>query len=263
MNRQIGIKVPVDSSIVKVVSVIKKIEPLSNSEIKRRIREDDFLLNYRCASDEEVLNILRCYHRLINMGVKPTLFDQDMPVDIDYIYGLDDAYRIIDEKIKAEIDYKDQYQGEDKIFEYRLSNAWLFPIVSLSVYDRIEENVKCIVWYATGAPEDLPLNMNYSIDKKVIDRITSILGNNQSLFGIKKVKSPWVLDGFSNEFYFRYDDRSVDIDASNIGAWSEPDMTGKLPANIKLLLRVFNEIKKILTDNGVDGRYLRLDWRYS
>ena len=92
MNRQIGIKVPVDSSIVKVVSVIKKIEPLSNSEIKRRIREDDFLLNYRCASDEEVLNILRCYHRLINMGVKPTLFDQDMPVDIDYIYGLDDAY---------------------------------------------------------------------------------------------------------------------------------------------------------------------------
>ena len=261
MNRQIGLKVPVDSSIVKVASVVKMIEPLSNTEIKRRIREDDYLLNYSFTSDEGLQNILRCYHELIKMGIKPTLFDQDVPVDIDLISGLNDTYQMIDEKVKAEMEYEDHYQGDDKIFEYRLANAWLFPIVSLCVYDRIEENVKCIVWYATGAPEGLPLNMNYSIDKKAIDRIVSIIGGNQKLFELKEVEHPIVLDGFLNDLYFRYDGKSVNIDASNIGAWSEPDLTGKPPANVRLLIGVFNEIKKILTDNGVDERYLSLDWR--
>ena len=47
MSSKVGIKVPVDSSVVKVVKTVKDIEPLLISEIKRRLNDSDYLLTYR------------------------------------------------------------------------------------------------------------------------------------------------------------------------------------------------------------------------
>ena len=46
MSSKVGVKVPVDSSVVKVVKTVKDIEPLPISEIKRRLNDSDYLLTY-------------------------------------------------------------------------------------------------------------------------------------------------------------------------------------------------------------------------
>lgn len=46
MSSKVGIKVPVDSSVVKVVKTVKDIEPLPISEINRRLNDSDYLLTY-------------------------------------------------------------------------------------------------------------------------------------------------------------------------------------------------------------------------
>lgn len=46
MSSKVGIKVPVDSSVVKVVKTVKDIEPLPISKLKRRLNDSDYLLTY-------------------------------------------------------------------------------------------------------------------------------------------------------------------------------------------------------------------------
>ena len=65
MSAQIGIKVPVDSSVVKVIKTVKDIEPLPISEIKRRLNDSDYLLTYNMSSEEGVNNIIKCYKELV------------------------------------------------------------------------------------------------------------------------------------------------------------------------------------------------------
>ena len=261
MSGKIGIKVPKDSPIVKVVSVIRAIDKLPISEIRRRVNEADYLLSYRYTSTDGVKSIIQCYRELVKQGVTPSLFEHDRPTDIEFINNLYNTYQEISSEVDAEIEYEVQDADDNNmIFEYKLFNAWCFPIVSLSVFDRKEENVKCQVWYATQAPADLAHTRCYSLDKDDISQIKKIISKTGSVFDIDKVESPCVLDGFENEFFFMNGDKNIRLKASNIAAWDECKLSadGKEPVNAKLLLKMLSEIKTILTDRGIDGRYLSL-----
>ena len=261
MSDIVGIKVSKDSSIVKCVSVIRKFEPSTAiSEISARIKNEEYVLSCDYVDDSGIKMIIKCYEELARLGIAPRVYEDDCECSIQFIRNLDQTYDEISEEVEAEIDY--EVENDDMIFEYKLCNAWRFPIVSLRVFDREEENVSCIVWYATGAPEDLPLTVNYSLDKAGIDRISDAIGKNPDIFKIEDVEFPMVMDGFSNEFFFRYKTGCVRVDASNIWYWNEYSETAddEEPVNAKLILKVFAMIKDLLIRNGVDGRYLSLEW---
>ena len=262
MSAQIGIKVPVDSSVVKVVKTVKDIEPLPISEIKRRLNDSDYLLTYNMSSEESVNNIIKCYKELVRLGIQPSLFEHDRETDIDFLCNLSKTYQEISAEIDEEMDLEDPGENDDKIFGYQLSDAWYFPIVSLNVFDRAEDNVKCMVWNATKVPADLALIRNYSLSEKTIGQIKDIISKNEAVFDIDEVEFPLVLDGFGNEFFFGNGGKSVSLDASNISVWKQKDwkknIDGKDPVNAKLLLKMHSKIRGVLTANGVDGRYLSL-----
>lgn len=46
MESTISIKVPTDSPVAKIVSIVRKIEPMPISEITRRIKNNEYLLVY-------------------------------------------------------------------------------------------------------------------------------------------------------------------------------------------------------------------------
>lgn len=262
MSAQIGIKVPVDSPAVKVVKTVKDIEPLPVSEIKRRLHDSDYLLTYNMSSEEGVTNIIRCYKELVRQGIQPSLFEHDRETDIEFLCNLSKTYQEISTEIDEEMDLEDPGKNNDKIFGYLLSNAWCFPIVSLNVFDRAEDNVKCMVWYATHAPADLTFTKNYSLSKDAIGQIKDIISKNEAVFDIDEVEFPPVLDGFGNGFFFRNGNRTISLDASNIASWKRKDckktFDGNDPVNAKLLLKMHSKIRGILTANGVDSRYLSL-----
>lgn len=262
MSAQIGIKVPVDSSVVKVIKTVKDIEPLPISEIKRRLNDSDYLLTYNMSSEEGVNNIIKCYKELVRQGIQPTLFEHDRETGIEFLCNLSRTYQEISAEIDEEMDLEDPGKDDDKIFGYQLSDAWCFPIVSVSVFDRAEDNVKCMVWYATHAPADLTLTNNYSLSKDAIGQIKDIISKNEAVFDIDEVEFPPVLDGFGNGFFFRSGNKTINLDASNIASWKRKDCKKTFddndPVNAKLLLKMHSKISGVLTANGVDGRYLSL-----
>lgn len=262
MSGIVGIKVPKDSPIARCVSVIRKLEPsMAISEINSRIKNDEYVLTCDYIDDSGIKKIIKCYDGLIRLGIEPKIFEHDDECDIQFIRNLNQTYDEIGEEIDEEMD--EVFENDDMIFEYKLSNAWLFPIVSLRVFDRATDNVKCMVWYSTGAPQDLALTKNYSLDGAVIKQISDTICQNSDVFKIEEVEFPPVLDGFSNEFYFRYKNGIVRVDASNISAWNEcsESIDGEDPVNAMLILKVFTTIKTLLTESGVDSRYLSLEWQ--
>ena len=262
MSAQIGIKVPRDSSIVKVAQTVKDIEPVPVTEIRRRVKDFDYLLTYNTSDEQGFKNIIRCYKVLVKQGIEPVLFEHDRQTDIDFICNLSESYRVISAEIDEEPDFEKISEDANKVFEYKLFNAWNFPYLSLSVFDRSEDNVKCIVWYATEAPAGLPFVSNYSLDEGIIRKIGEIICENQAVFRIKEIEFPPVLDGFGNEFFFKHGDKSTRLEAWNIAYWNKCKKTidGNRPVNARLLLKMFSQIRKVLTDNGVDERYLSLVW---
>ena len=262
MRGKVGIKVPVDSSVVKVVKTVKDIDPLPISEIKRRLNDSDYLLTYNYTSEEGVKNIIRCHKELVRQGIQPVLFEHDRETGIEFLCNLSKTYQEISAEIDEEMNLEESGEDDDKIFGYQLSDAWRFPIVSVNVFDRAEDNVKCMVWYATHAPADLALTRNFSLSEDAIGQIKDIISKNEAVFDIDDVEFPCVLDGFGNEFFFRNGNKTISLDASNIAAWKRKDfkrtVDGKDPINAKLLLKMLSRISGVLTDNGVDGRYLSL-----
>lgn len=261
MCNYVGLKLSQDDPIARCVSVIRKIEPdLSIADINSRIKNDEYVLSYDYTDDSGVKKIIKCYEELSKYGIKPRLFElDDTECGIDILRNLAGMYDEIGDEIDA---YREENLEDKKIFEYKLSNAWLFPIVSLSVYDRKEENVKCLVWLATDAPKDLQLTKKYSLEETVIKQIAKTISNYSKLFKIKEVEFPPCLDGFSNEFFFRSEKGIARIEASNIWCWAEcsESIDGKKPVKAKLVLEVFSKIKDLLVENGVDNRYLSLVW---
>ena len=258
MSELAGLKLSKDYPIARCISVIRKIEPaLSVADINSRIRNDEYVLLYDYSDDSGIKKIIRCYEELSKFGITPRLFEHDRECDDVFLRDLCGCYELIGDEIEA---YKADGSEADKIFEYKLKNAWEFPIIGLTIFDRPEENVKCLVYYATHAPEDLTLTKRYTLDQSVIKQIKTIIKSNSKLFTIKEVEFPFVLDGFGNEFFFRCEDKSVRLDASNISSWYDTRIHGKTPVKAKLVLNVYEKIKEILTESGVDGRYLSLEW---
>ena len=144
MSGIVGIKVPQDSPIVKCVSVIRKLEPSTAiSEISSRVKNDQFIFSCDYVDDSGIKNIIKCYEELTRMGIVPRIYEHDRECDIQLIRNLNQTYDEIGEEIKAEIE--DEFENDDLIFEYKLCDAWRFPIVSLRVFDRPEDNIQCIL----------------------------------------------------------------------------------------------------------------------
>ena len=104
MSSKVGIKVPVDSSVVKVVKTVKDIEPLPISEISKRIKNSEYLLSYKYTSDEGVKNIIHCYDEFIKLGITPTIFEHDRISSIEFLHNLNNTYQEISAEIDAEIE---------------------------------------------------------------------------------------------------------------------------------------------------------------
>ena len=182
MSGIVGIKVPKDSPIARCVSVIRKLEPsMAISEINSKIKNGEYVLICDMVDASGIKKIIKCYEGLSLFDIKPEIYEHDRLCDIQFIRNLNQTYDEIGEEIDKEIE--EVSENDDMIFEYKLSNAWNFPIVNLRVFDRAEDNVKCMVWDASRAPKDLTLTKNYSLNETVIKQIGDTISGYLSVFG--------------------------------------------------------------------------------
>ena len=78
----------------------------------------------------------------------------------------------------------------------------------------------------------------------------NIISENEYVFKIKNVQSPdWILDGSRQEIYFWSKDVVNKIETNNLDKWGKNNCKYR---NTKYLLKIINEISKILKKSGFE-----------
>ena len=150
---------------------------------------------------------------------------------------------------------------DNKIFGYTLSDAWGAPILGTNVYDREKDNVECTIWALSNFSTERPEAKRYTVPMSVIQQINELLLESSDIFGFEEVESPFVIDGVINDFYFSCAGEETALMAFNIWAFldEEKDIRGNRPEKALKILDIFNGIKQLLTEQGIDSKYLQLD----
>lgn len=104
MSSTIGIKVSSTESIAKIVSIVRKYEPLSISEIKKRVDSNSYILTYSYTDDKGLNSILKCHKELSNLGITTQLFEHDRPCELQFLKNLSNTYQEISDEIDAKED---------------------------------------------------------------------------------------------------------------------------------------------------------------
>lgn len=113
---------------------------------------------------------------------------------------------------------------ERRIFRYTLADAWKDIISQVEVLDGIEDkNIRCLYF-------DRPRSLTHEGNTKVDSFFTTISQKDITAYNI------WAFRG------------NVDV-----------GIIGTPPYKGGAVLQLFDEISKILLDNGVDPKYLRTD----
>lgn len=153
-----------------------------------------------------------------------------------------------------------------RIFRYTLTDAWKDMISQVEVLEEIEnKNVRCLYF---DRPHNLEYKGNTNIDsffttmsQEDIKNIKNAMQRHIDVFQYKEIEFPMVLDGVINTFEFRLDENFTNtITAYNIWAFGKNvdiGIVGTPPYRGRTVLQLFDEISKILLNNGVDSKYIR------
>lgn len=157
---------------------------------------------------------------------------------------------------------------ERRIFRYTLADAWNDMISQVEVLEGIEDkNIRCLYF---DRPRSLTHEGNTRVDsffttisQKDINEMKNAMHRHIDIFQYKEIEFPTVLDGVINTFEFILDENFANtITAYNIWAFRvnvNVGIVGTPPYKGGTVLQLFDEISKILIDNGVDPKYLRID----
>lgn len=153
---------------------------------------------------------------------------------------------------------------EKRIFRYTLADAWYNTISQVDVIDGIEkDNVRCLYFNTSGFLIQENNACIFTISKRAIDKIENVMFNHLDVLEYEEIEYPLVIDGVINIFEFALEGATANtIRTSNIWAFKEKDVVidGDPPYKGLELLELYNEISKILIENGVDKKYLKLNY---
>ena len=100
----IGIKIKEASSMAKSISIIRKYNHISISEIKEAIDSYDYVLSCPYTSHSGVRKIRKCYDELIRTGNDVKIYEHDRITTRDFISNLIESHKQTDKEVQEQID---------------------------------------------------------------------------------------------------------------------------------------------------------------
>lgn len=158
-----------------------------------------------------------------------------------------------------------RFKKERRIFRYTLTDAWETTISQVDVMEGVEKgNVRCLYFNTPGLHANTIIDScTVTISQNHIDMIRNAMLTRLDVCKYKEIEFPMVLDGFINTFEFAPEESfSNTITVFNISAFRDDvdvAITGNPPYKGKEVLQLYDEISKILLDNGISRKYLSLD----
>lgn len=158
-----------------------------------------------------------------------------------------------------------RFKKERRIFRYTLTDAWETTISQVDVMEDVEKgNVRCLYFNTPGLHANTIIDScTVTISQNHIDMIRNAMLTRLDVCKYKEIEFPMVLDGFINTFEFAPEESfSNTITVFNISAFKDDvdvAINGNPPYRGKEVLQLYDEISKILLDNGISRKYLSLD----
>lgn len=158
-----------------------------------------------------------------------------------------------------------RFKKERRIFRYTLTDAWETTISQVDVMEDVEKgNVRCLYFNTPGLHANTIIDScTVTISQNHIDMIRNAMLTRLDVCKYKEIEFPMVLDGFINTFEFAPEESfSNTITVFNISAFRDDvdvAINGNPPYKGNEVLQLYDEISKILLDNGISRKYLSLD----
>ena len=86
-----GIKLAEGSLTTKAIAVIRKSTDCSIAEIKNRVNNNEYVIEYESTDNKGLARILRLYHALQELGCEPQLFHRDILRPLSFFENMQDA----------------------------------------------------------------------------------------------------------------------------------------------------------------------------
>lgn len=110
---RIGLVIKSTNSIAKCISIIRKYNPISISEIKKSIDNKSFVFDCDYTNDSGIRKVRRCYDELIKTGATVDIYEDGDLTTREFISNLLESYREIDEETQAQIDAEVEAEGSE------------------------------------------------------------------------------------------------------------------------------------------------------
>ncbi len=101
---RIGLVIKSADSVAKCISIIRKYNPISMSEIKTAIERKAFVFDSDYTNDSGVRKVRRCYDELVKAGAIVEIYEDGDLTTREFISNLLNSYREIDKEIQNQID---------------------------------------------------------------------------------------------------------------------------------------------------------------
>lgn len=111
---RIGLVIKSADSVAKCISIIRKYNPVSMSEIKTAIESNSFVFDCDYTNNSGVRKVCRCFDELVKVGATVEIYEDGDLTTREFISNLLNSYQEIGKEIQNHIDAEVAAEGGDE-----------------------------------------------------------------------------------------------------------------------------------------------------
>ena len=104
VHGNIALKVQNPSSMAKCISILRKYNPVSMSEIKCAIDSNQYVLSCKYTNDSGIRKIRKCFDELKKNGIEAEIYEHDRLTTREFISNLITTYKEIEIETETMVD---------------------------------------------------------------------------------------------------------------------------------------------------------------
>jgi len=108
---RIGLVIKSADSVAKCISIIRKYNPISMSEIKTAIESKSFVFDCDYTNNSGIRKVRRCFDELVKAGATVEIYEDGDLTTREFISNLLNSYQEIDREIQDQIDSEVAAEG--------------------------------------------------------------------------------------------------------------------------------------------------------
>ena len=109
----LGLKIKSPTSMAKCISIVRKYNPISMTDIKNAIESGNYIFTTTVISHTGARTLRKLYDELIKSGADVEIYERDKPITRELVSNLISSHRHTDREVRAQVDAEVAAEGDD------------------------------------------------------------------------------------------------------------------------------------------------------